>query len=110
MWQTMSGITSLIRSIPTPILFTLMANLSVESARTDRPQLHGDVFLLWITSVGSLEDTAYVDEVGFFQDNFSTYEIKGLYKDGFKKFLETMPVSPQGRLTTTWGELKSEHQ
>ena len=77
---------------------------------TDRPQLHGDVFLLWITSVGSLVNTVYVDEVGFFQDNFSTYEIKGLYKDGFKTFLETMPVSPQGRLTTTWGELKSEHQ
>ena len=30
-----------------------------------------------------------------------------LFPDGLAKFLEVMPVSPQGRLTTTWGEIKT---
>lgn len=49
----------------------------------------------------------FVDDAGFFETGFSSYEIKGLHTDGLKKFLEAMPVNPQGRLTTTWGEIKS---
>ena len=31
----------------------------------------------------------------------------GLYEDGLEDFLETIPASPQDRLTTTWGEIKN---
>ena len=48
----------------------------------------------------------YIDEVGFFETGFSPYEVKGLYKDGLTKFLEIMPVNPQGRLATTWADMK----
>ena len=61
--------------------------------------------LFLITSPESTRKTL-IDDVGFFETGFSTYEIKGLYEDGLATFLETMPVSPQGRLTTTWGEIK----
>lgn len=72
-----------------------------------RPKFQGENFLISIFAIDSLIGKVYVDEVAFFQTNFSTYEIKGIYKDGFEKFLEEMPVNSQGRLTTTWSEIKS---
>lgn len=70
------------------------------------PGYFGDRVLFLVTSPDSRRRTL-IDEVGFFETGFSTYEIKGLYEDGLATFLEAMPVSPQGRLTTTWGEIKS---
>ncbi|MDE0013834.1 MAG: hypothetical protein OXU36_22020 [Candidatus Poribacteria bacterium] len=70
------------------------------------PGYFGDRVLFFISSPDSTRKTL-IDEVGFFETGFSTYEIKGLYNDGLAKFLEAMPVSPQGRLATTWGEIKT---
>lgn len=53
------------------------------------------------------DQTAVIDEVGFFETGFSPYEVRGLYADGLTTFLETMPVHPEGLATTTWGALKS---
>ena len=69
------------------------------------PGFFGDNVLFLITSPNSRRPTL-IDEVGFFETGFSTYEIKGLYEDGLATFLETMPVSPQGRLAITWGKIK----
>ena len=55
----------------------------------------------------SLTGSAYFDDVGFFETGFSSYEIKGLYNDGLSEFLATMPVDPQSKITTTWGEIKN---
>ena len=55
----------------------------------------------------SLTGSAYFDDVGFFETGFSIYEIKGLYNDGLTKFLEVMPIDPQDKVTTTWGEIKN---
>ena len=70
------------------------------------PGYYGDEVLFFLRSPDSTRKTR-IDEVGFFETGFSAYEIKGLYEDGLATFLETMPVSPHGRLTTTWGEIKS---
>ena len=35
-----------------------------------------------------------IDDAGFFETGFSSYEIKGLYNDGLEDFLEAMPVEP----------------
>ena len=70
------------------------------------PGYYGDMVLFLITSPESTRETL-IDEVGFFETGFSPYEIKGLYDDGLAQFLEMMPVSPQGRLATTWGEIKN---
>lgn len=48
----------------------------------------------------------FIDELGFFETGFSIYEIEGLYEDGLSDFLEAMPVDPQEKVATTWGELK----
>lgn len=55
----------------------------------------------------SFTGEVYVDEVGFFRTGFNPYEMQGLYENGLTKFLETVSVNSQGRLATTWGELKS---
>ncbi len=70
------------------------------------PGYYGDAVLFLIRSPDSTRKTL-IDEVGFFETGFSAYEVNGLYEDGLATFLETMPVSPQGRLTTTWGEIKT---
>ena len=71
-----------------------------------RPIFSGDIVLLTIMGSENQRNTL-VDEVGFFETGFSTYEIQGLYEDGIEEFLEVMPVESQGKLATTWGELKS---
>ena len=97
------------------IAYTLFANtytlfIDGEPVRkheaTVFPGYFGDRVLFFISSPNSRRKTL-IDEVGFFETGFSTYEIKGLYEDGLATFLETMPVSPQGRLTTTWGKIKT---
>lgn len=63
--------------------------------------------------IGTLNDqeltgNVYVDDFIATSIGLSPYDIKGLYEDSVMPFLETMPVNPQGRLATTWGELKSQ--
>lgn len=70
------------------------------------PGFLGDLVLLTIMGSENNQNTL-VDEVGFFETGFSAYEIQGLYEDGLETFLEVMPVEAQGKLATTWGELKS---
>ena len=48
----------------------------------------------------------YVDDVAMFEVGLSIYEVQGLYDDGLSDFLEAMPVHPQQKMATTWGELK----
>ena len=97
------------------IAYTLFANtytlfidgeVVLKHEATVFPGYFGDEVLFFISSPDSTRKTL-IDEVGFFETGFSTYEIKGLYEDGLATFLETMPVSPQDRLTTTWGEIKT---
>ena len=54
----------------------------------------------------NITGSIFIDELGFFETGFSVYEIKGLYDDGLSDFLEAMPVDPQEKMATTWGELK----
>lgn len=49
----------------------------------------------------------FIDELGFFETGFSIYEIEGLYEDGLSDFLEAMPVDPEEKVATTWGEIKT---
>ena len=60
-----------------------------------------------ITNDKNITGSILVDDAGFFETGFSSYEIKGLYNSNLQKFLEEMSVTPQGRLTTTWGDVKS---
>lgn len=66
------------------------------------------VYAVQGTDDRNLNKPAFVDEVGFFETGFSVYEIQGLYDDGLADFLEAMPVDPQAKVATTWGELKSQ--
>jgi hypothetical protein len=96
------------------IAYTLFANTYtlyidgesvLEHEATVYPGYYGDMILFIVASPDSTRKSL-IDEVGVFETGFSTYEIKGLYEDGLTEFLEAMPVSPQSRLTTTWGEIK----
>ena len=60
------------------------------------------------TTDASLTGDVFIDEVGFFRTGFNLYEMRGLYNDGLNKFLKIMPVNLQGRIATTWGQLKSQ--
>lgn len=74
-----------------------------------RPRFTGDYTAIMIGNLGEnkLVGSVFIDEVAFLEESLSAYEIKGLYNDGLDKFLEIMPVNPQGRMATTWGKLKS---
>ena len=65
------------------------------------------VFAVTGTDEREINKPAFVDEVAFFEIGFSSYEVKGLYKDGLSKFMEVMPVNPEGLVTTTWADIKS---
>ena len=60
-------------------------------------------------SPADLTGSVYVDEVGFFETGFSVFEIQKLYAHGLDAFLETMPVDPQQKVSTTWGEIKRRY-
>ena len=101
------------------IAFTRYANTislyidgrSVASRKTTKsPEFLGNYTCLEISGASGVNFTGdvLVDDAGFFETGFSSYEIKGLYNDGLSDFLEAMPVNPQGRLTTTWGSMKSQ--
>ena len=73
--------------------------------------------LLWLfggdytaTLIGGLSEpltgNVYIDDLVVLSIGLSPYEVTGLYENKIPKFMEAMPVSPQGRLTTTWGEIK----
>ena len=48
-----------------------------------------------------------IDDLAFFEIGLGSYAIKGLMRDGIDTFLETMPVDPQSKVATTWGDLKT---
>lgn len=82
-----------------------------EHRSTESPEFLGNLTSIIIGNTRGLNLTGSVliDDVGFFETGFSIYEIKGLYNSRLSTFLEEMSVTPEGRLTTTWGELKSQH-
>ena len=51
---------------------------------------------------------SYVDDFVVLSIGLSPYEVEGLYEDGIITFMEAMSVSPEGRITTTWAEIKSQ--
>ena len=78
---------------------------------TDYVGFFGENTLIAVDAYGdsdnpSLTGNVFIDELGFFETGFSTYEITGLYNDRLSAFLEAMPVDPQEKMATTWGELK----
>lgn len=81
----------------------------VKSDFTSAPRFTGEFtsFKIGSISTENLIGEVFIDNVGVFRTGFSVYEMRGLYEDGLTKFLETMSVNPQGRLATTWGQLKS---
>ena len=85
--------------------------ISVASRQTTKfPEFLGNYMCLGIFGAASgvnFTGDVLLDDVATFETGFSSYEIKGLYNDGLEGFLDAMPVNPQGRLTTTWGEIKS---
>ena len=68
----------------------------------------GEFTEIFIGSSSPLTGDVFIDEVGIFRTGLSAYDMQGLYNDGLTKFLETMPVNPQDRMATTWGQLKSQ--
>ena len=57
---------------------------------------------------GTLTGNVYVDDFVVLSIGLSPYEVEGLYEDGIITFMEAMSVSPEGRITTTWAEIKSQ--
>ena len=84
---------------------------SVASHQTTKfPEFLGNYTCLGIFGAASGVDftgNVLVDDAGFFETGFSSYEIKGLYDDGLSDFLEAMPVNPEEKVATTWGEIKT---
>ena len=82
----------------------------VKSDFTTAPRFTGEFtsFKIGAVSTENLIGEVFIDDVGVFRTGFSVYEMRGLYEDGLTKFLETMSVTSQGRLATTWGQLKSQ--
>ena len=84
---------------------------SVASHQTTKfPEFLGNYTCLGIFGAASGVDftgNVLVDDAGFFETGFSSYEIKGLYDDGLEDFLEAMPVNPQEKVATTWGKMKT---
>lgn len=55
-----------------------------------------------------IQGNAIIDNLGFFETGFSPFEIKAMYENGLYNFLEVMPVDPQAKIATTWGEIKAQ--
>ena len=74
------------------------------------PKIEGEHAVFYVSDLSDddLEGEVLIDDLGYFQSGFSPYDVKGLYNDGLADFLEIMSVSPQDRLTTTWGKLKTQ--
>ena len=75
---------------------------------TTFPEFFGNYTCLEISGSSRINFTGdvLVDDAGYFETGFSSYEIKGLYNDGLQSFLDVMPVDPGAKLATTWGTLK----
>ena len=68
----------------------------------------GDYTLSLINAFqGTFTGDVYVDDFVLLSIGLSPYEVEGLYENGIATFMEAMSVSPEGRVTTTWGEIKS---
>lgn len=68
----------------------------------------GDYTITSISAVGgAITRDAYIDDLLILSIGLSPYEIKGLYNDGIANFIEAMLVDPQGKVATTWGEIKA---
>ena len=61
---------------------------------------------VYTSNDADINGSIFIDELAFFETGFSIYEIEGLYDDGLSDFLEAMPVDPQEKVATTWGEIK----
>lgn len=71
-------------------------------------QVQADLPLIFVGgSVNGIQGDAIIDNLGFFETGFSPFEIKSVYQNGLYNFLEIMPVDPQGKVATTWGEIKA---
>ena len=57
---------------------------------------------------GSFTGDVYVDDFVVLSIGLSPYEAEGLYENGIATFMEAMSVSPEGRIATTWAEIKSQ--
>ena len=79
-----------------------------EPAEYIRP-VTGGFYFISISNKSKVPSTIYVDEVGFFERGLSIYEIRGLYNSNLTKFLKAMPVDPQAKKATTWGEIKRRY-
>lgn len=62
---------------------------------------------LFVGANGVIQGKAIIDNLGFFETGFSPFEIKAMYQMGLYEFLNVMPVDPQGKIATTWGEIKA---
>ena len=72
-------------------------------------QVQADFPLIFVGgSTSGIQGNAIIDNIGFFETGFSPFEIKAMYQNGLYNFLEVMPVDPQGKIATTWGEIKSQ--
>ena len=63
--------------------------------------------LLLIGASGVIQGKAIVDNLGFFETGFSPFEVNAIYRMGLYEFLNVMPVDPQGKVATTWGDIKT---
>ena len=69
----------------------------------------GDYTITSITALGNaITGNVYIDDLLILSIGLSPYEIKGLYNDGIANFIEAMPVEAQGKVATTWGEIKAQ--
>ena len=71
--------------------------------------LKADVSRIRIDTVGEKRfNNVQIDELVMLEEGISEYEVKGLMRDGIKKFLQTMPVDPKDKVSTTWGTIKRD--
>ncbi len=55
---------------------------------------------------GSVQDTAFIDDLLFLEIGLSVYEIKAIMKNGLDAFMQAMLVDSKDKVATTWGALK----
>lgn len=55
-----------------------------------------------------LKGRVFVDELAWFSTGLSFYDVQGLYDSNLFEFTNIMPVSPSGRLATTWADVKAQ--
>ena len=90
-------------------------NLFIDGQLAARRQIDDPIYLwgdktnIYVTNAnakGTFNDSLLIDELAFFEDGFSIYEVRAVRQLGFDAFLQAMPVEPTGKLATTWGDIK----